>query len=258
MSSDTSTKTNLKPKSNSNKKNVYSSILKKEVLLVLRNPIELITNYATLFGLPFFLYIANYIYFGMVRSTPGNKLMTFFNLFLCLLLSLSANSASAVAITREGSEFTIMKTAPSNTKIMAYSKITFNLLISFFMISLSFFIVYITVSNFPKLDLLMIYITTLLINFGHILACFQKDIINPTLSDYAQRGSLDGNKNLANAVNSGVLLSVFFSVITLALILFIDIKIAFIIISSISLIFLLFRFIYFRFILNSYFYLIEY
>ncbi|HPJ23481.1 MAG TPA: hypothetical protein PK113_01090, partial [Bacillota bacterium] len=62
----------------------------------------------------------------MDRSSLGNQFVLIFNVMITLIIIAASNTASAVAITTEGYEFVLLKTAPSNTQQVAWAKMAFN------------------------------------------------------------------------------------------------------------------------------------
>jgi hypothetical protein len=91
----------------------------------------------------------------------------------------------------------LLKTAPSDTTKIAWAKITLNILFSWVVIGISFILFQSALPVFPSADIWQLFVFVVLINSGHILWSFQMDILKPSLSDYAQTGSLSGNKNMS-------------------------------------------------------------
>jgi ABC-2 type transport system permease protein len=249
----------VKIKSNSKERSVFRTIFKKELLIALRSPIDLLSSYATLLLLPFFMFILNYIYYGMMINDFGNSLIIFFDLLIILLIATTSNSSSATAITREGLEFSVMKTAPSKTSQMAWAKLIFNLTITATIITISFGLFFVSLRNLNTFEFFYLYLFTLLINSGHIILCFNRDIAYPTLSLYAQSNSLDDNSNVAYSLTSGILISIVFSIMVFLLLLFkLDHTLVYGISLGVGLLFLLINLVSMKMYLKAYFNQIEY
>ena len=109
-------------------KSLFMTFFRKELIIARRSPNELIHDYALLMSLPALMFVINYIYMGMNRSSLGNSLVLILNVFIVLLVVAGSNTAAATSITREGYEFILFKTAPYDTSRMAWAKMLFNLL----------------------------------------------------------------------------------------------------------------------------------
>ncbi|MFA7075907.1 MAG: hypothetical protein WC152_04470 [Candidatus Izemoplasmatales bacterium] len=238
-------------------KNLFITFLKKEFTIARRSLNELLSNYALLLTLPFFMYILNYIYMGMNRSTFGNSVVLILNVIITLLIVTGSNTASATAITTEGYEFVLLKTAPYNTSKMAWAKIAFNLFFTAIMITFSFILFSQALPVFPKQNIWLLYILVLFVNAGHIFWSFQIDLLSPKLSDYATTGSISHNQNVSKSLSYGLWLSIFFGVI--AVFAFVLIKpLGWYLMIGLALIFLVFRLYFFQSYLKAYFNDIEY
>jgi len=238
-------------------KSIFLTFLHKEWLITKRSINELLSNYSMLLLFPFILYTLNYIYLGIPRISLGNSLVIAFDLIISLFIITASNTASATAITLEGFEFVLLKTAPSKTHQIAWAKITINLLLSSVMIILSFILFRLSLKNFPASDLWPMMITILILNSAHILWSIQIDVLNPRLSDYAATGSLSNNPNVSKSVTIGFTLSIIFAV-TFGILSFFFPSIAWTITIGLASIFLIFRFLSFYWFLNAYFVDIEY
>jgi len=239
------------------KKSLFMTFLNKEWLITTRSINELLVNYSMLLLFPFVLYTLNYIYLGIPRISIGNSLMIVFDLIISLFMITSSNTASATAITTEGLEFVLLKTAPSKTHQMAWAKIMINLIFSSFMIILSFVMFHFTLVNFPSADLWGMLITILILNSAHIFWSIQIDILNPKLSEYASTGSLSNNQNVAKSVTSGFIMSVVFAVI-FGLLSYFFAEVDWLITIILAGMFFVFRLLSFKYFLNAYFIDIEF
>lgn len=238
-------------------KSLFMTFFRKEMIIARRSPNELINNYALLISLPMIMYILNYIYMGMNRSTFGNSLVLILNILICLLVVTGSNTQSASAITKEGYEFILLKTAPYDTSKIAWAKLLFNLLITLFVIGISFIVFSYALPVFPKMDIVYLAIFVSVVNIGHIFYSLELDVLNPNLSEYAQTGSLVNHPNIQKSLSFGLILSLLFTLVAV---------ISFIIIEDLgwglmigsAIVFALYRFVSFRAYLKAYFIEIEY
>lgn len=236
---------------------MFLTFLNKEFTIARRTPNELISNYASLLSLPFFMYVLNYIYMGINRSSLGNQFVLIFNVLISLIIVTSSNTASATAITTEGYEFILLKTAPSNTSKIAWAKITFNIIFTVFVIGISFIIFARALPVFPKENIWLLFVFINLVNIGHIFQSFQIDLLDPKLSDYAVQGTLSNNDNISKSLSTGLGISLFFGIIALVLFVFMR-NIAWPILIALAFILMVYRLIMFNINLKAYFVDIEY
>lgn len=238
-------------------KTLFFTFLKKEFTIARRSLNELLNNYALLMTLPFFMYVLNYIYMGMNRSSFGNQVVLILNVIISLLIVLGSNTASAVAITTEGYEFVLLKTAPYNTSRMAYAKITFNFIFTTLMIGLSFLLFSRALPVFPRENIINLFIFVVLVNGGHIFFSFQTDLLSPKLSDYAATGSITNNDNVAKSLTYGLFVALVFGLVAVVSFVFMK-EIGWYLMIGLALAFLLYRFYWFNIYLKAYFDDIEY
>ncbi len=238
-------------------KSLFLTFLNKELTIARRSLNELLSNYALMLTLPFFMYVLNYIYMGMNRSTFGNQVVLILNVIITLLIVTGSNTASATAITTEGYEFVLLKTAPYNTSKMAWAKITFNLIFTTLMIAFSFFLFAKALPVFPQQDVWLLFVFIVVVNSGHILWSFQIDLLSPKLSDYASTGSISNNNNVSKSLSNGLFLAFFFGVISVLAFIFIKTA-GWYLMIGLAIVFLAFRFHTFNSYLNAYFDDIEY
>lgn len=194
------------------KKGLFFTFFRKEITIAKRSPNELLNNYAVLFLLPIVMFVLNSIYMNMNRSTLGNEFVLIFNIFITLILITMANTASAVAITTEGQEFVLLKTAPSNTMQVAWAKMAFNFIVTSILILISFILFELALPVFNKTDIWLLFAFVFFFNASHILWSFQIDILSPKLSDYASTGTLSNNDNIAKSLSNGFIFSLFATV----------------------------------------------
>lgn len=238
-------------------KSLFMSFVRKEFTIARRTPNELLNNYSTLLILPFIMYVLNYIYMGINRSTLGNQFVLIFNIFISLVIVTAANTASATAITTEGYEFILLKTAPYNTSKIAWAKIIFNIVFTIIMIGISFILFSLALPVFPKENIWLLFVFVVIVNTGHILSSFQIDLLNPKLSDYASQGTLSHNTNISKSLANGLGEALIYFVLSLLLFVFVR-GAAWYILLSLAAIITTYRFIMFNRFLNAYFEDIEY
>ncbi|MCK9235850.1 MAG: hypothetical protein WC225_00390 [Acholeplasmataceae bacterium] len=238
-------------------RSLFFTFFKKELTIARRSPDQLINDYALLMFLPILMYLLNYIYMGMNRSTLGNQLVLILNVFIVLLVVTGSNTASASSITTEGYEFILLKTAPYDTSKIAWAKMLFNLIFTTLVIGLSFLLFSIALPMFPKKDIWLLLIFTLLVNVGHLLWSLQLDVLNPKLSEYATSGSLTNHENIKKSLGIGILLALFFTVVSIFAFILVR-ELGWTLMLILATLFLLYRLLSFNAYLKAYFVEIEY
>ncbi len=192
------------------------AFLTKEVKLTFRNINKVMNDYFLILMMPVVLYIMNVAFSAIVVSRLGQCMITGFNVLVGMVMVTACNTQSATAITVEGGEFVLLKTAPSKTSNMVWAKMLINVAISTFFIFAS--AIMMSVSQAVTIQhTWLIFLTIALANFSHILWSFQLDITNPRLRDYAESGKLDGNPNVNKSVRIGLLIGLVFGIFSIIL-----------------------------------------
>lgn len=236
---------------------LFWTFFKKELIITLRSPNEILNNYAILLFLPMIMYALNTIYMGMNRSSFGNLLVIVFNILIVLLLITASSSASSVSITTEGYEFILIKTSPSKAKQIAWAKMTFNFILTSILLAISFILFAVALPTFSQSTILYLFIFSFFFNGAQILWAFQIDVMHPQLSEYAQTGSLSHISNITKALSNGFLISIAFTIVSVFMLLIIS-QTAWFILIGCSVLWFLFRLTTFNAYLNAFFTDIEY
>jgi len=240
--------------------NLFFTFVRKEWLMMIRNPDDFINNYIFMFATPYVLYTMVSIFSAVDRNTLGNTMLLGFAGFIALIMSSASNTASAVAISSEGSEFVLLKTSPGKVSNMALAKILFNLVISSVLLFISFLLVSILCDGITNLlGLWIVFGCVVLINIGLILWSFQIDLLSPNLREYATSGSANNLSNSSHSILIGFISSILFTVLII-LFLLDDANIiwSYFRIIGISVVFCVLRIYLFISFLNAYFKDIEF
>lgn len=194
-------------------KSTFFTFMRKELLLSVRNLGDFASNYLFLFILPFVLLIMSAIFVRIDRNELGVS-MTYGFIGLITLIMLSAsNTASATAISSEGSEFALLKTAPGKTSNIVWAKILINGILSFISLTITFILLSIFLNeHIVQVNLWIVYVFVLLVDIGLILWSIQLDILNPNMKEYANSQNRGDIKNFSTSILIGVVVSTLFSV----------------------------------------------
>ncbi len=183
---------------------VFGSYFYKELITIVRTPGKLFGYLSGIISFPFLLCAINYIFTAINTSNIGQSLVIGFNIMIGLVLATANNSSIATAISNEGAEFAVLKTAPSKTYKIVWSKICVHLIFSTIPIIVGFICLGV-VTDLPVAAVFWLLLVFLLINTGHIFWSIQFDLLNPRLNDVALKGSAYNNPNVGKSILAGLL-----------------------------------------------------
>ena len=193
-------------------KNIFLTFFLKEVKTYMRSDDGAILTFVLAIVLPLTTYCLNKFFMLMNISDFGTMIIVCVNLLLSLTIITSTNVSSANALSREGSEFYLLKVSPLNTSKICYAKILLNGILC--VISISGMAIALKIVNansasayvLSDIDILCIFLITLFIGIGHLFYCFEIDLSNPKIRQYAM-GDQD-TSNVTKALIVGIVLSV--------------------------------------------------
>ena len=200
--------------------NLFLTFFRKELKLFFRNSQSVNSAVITILIFPFLSYVFNFILLVINKNVLGDFMAIAFNVMITLSI-LSANNANvAAAISTEGNEFAVLKTAPSNTSVICWAKIAVTSLVNFIALAVTFVMLTFT-TNLQGENLALMAVLLVFVTMGHIMWSFQIDVNNPRILDYAMKGN-----NVVSNVNIGKAILIGFGVSTvtgvLALLLLMD------------------------------------
>lgn len=193
-------------------KNTFKVFFDKEVKLLFRSSDQMISTFIYLLILPFLIFTLNKIYGTFKLSEFGEIIIFGVNVLIGLILLLASNVSSATSITREGSEFYLMKIAPADTRMLAWAKVSLNLIISA-VIAIVVAGCLAIMNILPPFDAFGIGIVFLFVNSGHILWSYELDLMHPEIHEYSMTHSVDNNKNATKSILLGTVLAFLFAAI---------------------------------------------
>lgn len=204
-----------KHKKNANiQRGVFASYFIKEVKTIIRTPGKLFGFLAGVITLPFLLYVINAIFTAINTSAAGHSMVIGFNIMIGLFLAAANNSSAAESISREGAEFAVLKTAPSQTYKIVWSKVCVYEIFS--VLSLIFgFAVLAAITDLPAHEVILLFFIFLLISTAHLLWAVQFDLLNPRLNDVASKGAAYNNPNVGKSILAGLLIAAGFCAFTI-------------------------------------------
>ena len=199
-------------------KSTFFTFMRKELTLSIRNMNDFSSNYLFLFIMPFVLIIMSAIYVRIDRNALGYSMTYAFTGLIALIMLSASNTASATAISSEGTEFALLKTAPGKTSNIIWAKVLINAILSIISLLISF--AFLSVSLKGKVDVAQLWVvcgSVILIDIGLILWSIQLDVLNPSMKEYATTQSRGDIKNFSTSIMIGIIVSVLFSVLMVVL-----------------------------------------
>ena len=167
---------------------LYRTFLQKELILTVRNVQKLSATITSFFVLPIVSYVMNYVLDTINTNPLGDYMIIAFNLMISASLLAAFNTDCACALSMEGLEFCVLKTAPSNTMSIAWAKITVTLLSNLIAILATAVMLYFT-TGISVMNLVLMTVTLLLMAGGMVLWSFQLDVRRPQFLSYASKGA---------------------------------------------------------------------
>lgn len=217
--SDATEKSSVKKHKRETKKsnNIYMTFLKKETKLLFRNSNIINSAVKVVLFYPAIVYIMNFVVAAINTTALGNFLIIGFNVMIILSLLSVHNSNSAMALSSEGSEFAVLKTAPSKTSMIGWAKLTVSGVVNLLAVITTTSVILIT-TKLSFVDVLLTALVVLIVSLGHMITSLQLDIMNPLLHDYMEKGdAVVDNKNVGKAVVIGFVVATLAGVLTILL-----------------------------------------
>ncbi len=197
---------------------LYRTFLHKEMILTVRDVQKLSATITSFFVLPLVSFVMNYVLDSINTNPLGDQIIIAFNVMISASLLAAFNTDCACALSMEGLEFCVLKTAPSNTMAIAWAKITVTLVSNLIAIAATAAMLYFT-TGIHVIDLVLFVLTLLLLAAGMVLWSFQLDVRKPQFLEYASKGSAGvvDNPNVGKAALFGFLAATLGGALTLLL-----------------------------------------
>ncbi len=208
----------VQPKRRITRFSLYRTFLHKELILTGRDVQKLSATISSFFVLPLVSYILNYVLDTINTNPLGDYMVIAFNVMISASLLAAFNTDCACALSMEGLEFSVLKTAPSNTMSIAWAKITVTMLSNFIAIATTAVMLYFT-TGIGIVDLVLFTVTLVLLAGGMVLWSFQLDVRRPQFLEYASKGSAGvvDNPNIGKAALFGFIVATLSGILSLLL-----------------------------------------
>lgn len=201
----------------SKKGGLFGTFFRKELKIQLRTFQSVNDMLTVVFLFPLITYVFNFLMAAINTSSMGRYMSIAFNMMIILSLLGTHNANSAASISMEGNEFAVLKTAPSNTSVIAWAKLAVTGIVNFASLCMMAAMLMMT-TRLSLLDVVLLMASILCISLGQIAWGAEFDIRKPKITEYATKGDgVTDNGNIAKAMAVAFLVSTVFGVIGLLL-----------------------------------------
>ena len=184
----------------SKKGSLFGTFFRKELKIQFRTFQSVNSMIIVVFVFPLITYVFNYLMATINYNSMGRYMTVAFNLMIMLTLLGTHNANSASAISMEGYEFAVLKTAPSNTSVIAWAKLAVTGIVNLMSLLVMSLMLMMT-TRLQLTDAVMLIATVLCVSLGQIAWGFEFDIRNPKITEYAAKGDgVTDNGNVAKAM----------------------------------------------------------
>lgn len=189
------------PAQNRNK-TAFFSCLWKDLIVDIRTPGILMSNYLMFIITPIAIALLNKVFDAINTDYLGNTLTTTFTMLILVLIPLATNVGMASIYSREGESAYLLKAAPNNYMKMLTAKLVLRFMIMTLSIAAAT-LCYRLYSSLDTLKPILIFSIAEFIYVGHLLWSAELDFMNPQDKLYAEMG--EGNVSNPNETTSAIL-----------------------------------------------------
>ena len=201
------------------KNSLFLTLLRKEFKLFFRSSKSVSGAITVVLVFPIISYVLNFVLAAINTNTLGDFMTVAFNVMITLSLLGTYNANCAMEISKEGSEFAILKAAPSKTMIITWAKVIVATVVDIVAIITTVVMLVVT-TELTAGNLILLSLVLLLLSLAHIFWSFELDIKNPKINDFAVKGdNVVDNVNVAKAIGIGFGMATLAGLLTLLLLL---------------------------------------
>ena len=184
----------------------FRSLLHNEFLNVFRSPGIIFEYFLFTILMPFVVVVYDNLLLGLVVNQSGGLMVNGAHLLIMAVFATLSNIYAASAISREGSNFYLIKTSPVDYYTQTLAKVVFNAIFSVGAIVVTGIVscFYMSVGVAILSTIICIFLS-----LGHMFFCFDNELRAPTLDWYDSGEISKINKNTTKAIAMGLVLAVF-------------------------------------------------
>lgn len=175
------------------KRSPFGTFLRTELLSLLRSQ-QLGTFVTTYVVVPVLVYLLNKVFYAMDTDSSGVNMVKAFNLLVILLPVLAANSVVATLYSRDGRASYVKKTIPQKPYLPLFIKIM-PLMVASAISLVASVIVFSRFVDFSFGQIVMLCISLIAVQWGHMMWSAMLDLMNPQNEQYATTGNVEDNPN---------------------------------------------------------------
>lgn len=205
VQSETIVKARKKPKEFKSD-SAFVSLLKKETLSIFRAPDVVFQYFIFMLLMPFIVYSYDKLLLTIATGQAGQVMIMGAHILILSIMAVLTNIISASAISREGANAYLLKTAPVSFEKQAVAKITFNAIFTVGAIIVTT-ITTLIFSDLNPWGVIFGSLTVAVVAVGHICWCFDMDLRKPSLDWFSSSEITKLSKNTTFALSHGLLLS---------------------------------------------------
>ena len=186
---------------------LFGTFFRKEMRIQFRSFQSVNSMIVAVLFFPLIVFVFNFFMSAINTSSLGNIMTIAFNFMIVLSLLGSYNCNSAAAISMEGNEFAVLKTAPSDTSVIAWAKLFVIGLVNLMSLVVMAIMLLMT-TRLALSEVIFLMISILLISLGQLAWGLEFDIRKPKLTEYASKGDgVTDNPNVAKAMGVSFIIS---------------------------------------------------
>lgn len=200
---------------------VTASLIRKEFIMVYREPKYLFSYFAIAFAMPFMIYCSYTLFETLVLNALGLRLEFALSLIVVLVFSILTNTFCATNITRDGKSALKAKSFPVKASKLLFSKVLFCSIISSLSVIASVLLLYFSSSIFPEstiqidtVDAIIVCVIGLVFSFSQILIATRTDLNGAVVDASPAEVAKASDRTIAKVVSIGLILAVVIGLLT--------------------------------------------
>lgn len=187
-------------------RSVFSTLINKEFVMILRTPSYAFQYFATAVTCPFMTFICVSLMQQLMFNLLGNYCKFSVSVFAMLMFTVLCNTFCTTNISRDGNMFGMMKTMPIVGTQIVRTKVVFCQIIAEVSVLLSCVVLY--VANFVNAyQSLLIFVFASVLSYGQIAFATRKDLDSPVFPQGDNEEVTESNNNVSVISFIGIVLS---------------------------------------------------
>ena len=195
------------------KRNVTSSLVRKEFITVYREPKYLFSYFTIAFAMPFMIYCCYTLFETLIFNALGRGFEFSLAILVFLVFVILTNTFCATNITRDGKSALKAKSFPVKASKLLFSKVLFCSIISSLSVLGSVAMLYFTVGMTPT-DAALTCVIGLVFSFSQILMATRTDLNCAVVDASPEEVARTSDRTIAKVVSIGLFFAVLIGLVT--------------------------------------------